>query len=439
MATTARGYSTTQIFTTYGGTTQPGEPSNCGVPGGASAWYSYTAQRDGILYINTDGSGFDTTLGVYTGSGNDFSSLTVVACDDDSGANGKTSAVRFQAHAGTNYFISVDGKNGASGRVVLNINLGDPAAIVAAPQSTITTNGQNAIFAVSANGSAPFAYEWKFNGVKIASATNSSLVISNVQSTKVGQYSVTVSNLINRIAAQPASLLLASPTLSIIAQPANQTVPEGAGVQFSVTASSASSIRYQWQYNGSDIPAATNSSFSFSRVQAGQAGSYSVLLSDANGILQSPSASLVVSPDVVIARQPESTTVGANSKVTLSVMAYGSPAINYQWKFNGVNLPGATNANLTLANFNAANEGTYRVVVSNFTNSVPSSDALLMVGSTPRLLAPAQSMNGAFQFQAAALPNVNYSIQASTNLIQWITISQVSSTNGYIFFREGHL
>jgi uncharacterized delta-60 repeat protein len=436
MGTTSRGYSSTQIFTTYSGTTQPGEPSNCGVPGGASAWYSYTAQRDGILYINTDGSSFDTTLGVYTGNGNDFSSLTVVACDDDSGANGKTSAVRFQAFAGTNYFISVDGKNGASGRVVLNINLGDPAAIASAPQSTITTNGQNALFAVSANGSAPFAYEWKFNGVKIASATNSSLVISNVQSTKVGQYSVTVSNLINKIAAQPASLLLASPTLSIIAQPANQTVPEGAGVQFSVSASSTSAIRYQWRYNGSDIPAATNSALSFSRVQAGQAGNYSVLLSDANGIQQSTSGSLTVSPDVVIARQPDSITVGANSNVTLSVVAYGSPAINYQWKLNGVDLPGATNANLTLANFNAANEGTYRVVVSNFTNSVTSSDALLMVGSTPRLLAPSQGKNGAFQFQAAALPNVNYNIQASTDLTQWVTISQVSSTNGYIFFSD---
>ncbi|MDB6123594.1 MAG: repeat containing protein [Pedosphaera sp.] len=435
-ASTTRGYSSTQIFSTYSGSTQPGEPRNCGIPGGASSWYSYTPQVNGTLYINTDGSDFDTTLGVYTGSGYDFSTLVSVACDDNSGANGKTSAVRFQAKAGTNYFISVDGKNGASGRVVLNINLGDPAAIATAPQNQIVTAGQTASLNVDASGSAPFGYEWRFNGTKIAGATNASLVISNVVPSKTGQYSVIISNLINKVSSQPASLMIASPTLSITAQPQNQSVSEGAKATFTVGASSTSAISYQWQYNGTTIAGATNSSFALSGVQSGQIGNYSVLLTDGGGSLQSTSAVLTVSPNVVIARDPASQTVGANSNLTLNVVAYGSPRLDYQWQFNKVNIAGATNASFTITNFAPANEGNYRVIVTNYASSATSQEAILMIGTPSRVGGLQRHANGSFQLQVVGLPNTTYTIQGSTNLVDWLPMAQVASTNGYINFLD---
>ena len=69
--------------------------------------------------VDTSGSGFDTLLGVYTGSS--IGSLTAVASNDDSGA-ATTSAVTFTAAAGTEYWIAVDGKNGAIGSVSLNLS-----------------------------------------------------------------------------------------------------------------------------------------------------------------------------------------------------------------------------------------------------------------------------------------------------------------------------
>ena len=119
----ARGYRGTQTFSTVGATKDPGEPNHCGVVGGASAWYAYQPPASGWTTIKTDGSDFDTVLAVYTGPGTDFQSLTSVACDNNSGADGKTSKVLFRATKDTVYYIAVDGVGGASGTVVLNYAL----------------------------------------------------------------------------------------------------------------------------------------------------------------------------------------------------------------------------------------------------------------------------------------------------------------------------
>jgi hypothetical protein len=122
----ARGYSGTQIFNTFGSVKEPGEPNHCGVIGGASQWFAYKAESSGTLLVSTEGSDFDTVLAVYTGNGADFGSLTTAGCDDNSGADGKSSVVRIAAGAGTIYYIVVDGVKAATGHVKLSYNLAVP-------------------------------------------------------------------------------------------------------------------------------------------------------------------------------------------------------------------------------------------------------------------------------------------------------------------------
>jgi Bacterial Ig domain len=122
----ARGYRGTQIFSTVGATKDPGEPNHCGQSGGASEWFAYQPPANGLLVLDTDGSDFDTVLAVYTGPGTDFQSLVPVACDNNSGSDGKTSKVMFQATKDTVYYIAVDGVSGAVGTVVLNYVLNPP-------------------------------------------------------------------------------------------------------------------------------------------------------------------------------------------------------------------------------------------------------------------------------------------------------------------------
>ncbi len=78
-----------------------------------------------------------------------------------------------------------------------------------------------------------------------------------------------------------------------------------------------------------------------------------------------------------ITAQPQPQTARAGGSVTFSATATASPNPSYQWQRNGVALPGATGATLTLNAVTAAEAGVYRVVVSNSAGSVTSSEASL--------------------------------------------------------------
>lgn len=102
-------------------TSQAGEPNPASVSGGKSVWWSWTASFSGTVTLSTAGSNFDTTLGVYTGSS--LTTLQLVAENDDENFNNGvySSRVSFNAVAGTTYRIQVDGYQGDSGNITLNL------------------------------------------------------------------------------------------------------------------------------------------------------------------------------------------------------------------------------------------------------------------------------------------------------------------------------
>ena len=69
-----------------------------------------------------------------------------------------------------------------------------PPSISLQPQGQFVVQGSNATLTVSASGSLPLSYQWRFNGATVAGATASSYLISNAQPTNSGNYSVVVSN-----------------------------------------------------------------------------------------------------------------------------------------------------------------------------------------------------------------------------------------------------
>lgn len=121
-AFTINGNCTTVTGTNLAATKEPGEPNHAGNVGGASVWWKWIAPTSGSATVTTDGSDFDTLLGVYTGSS--VNNLTPVASNDDDGT-GSQSTATFNAVAGTTYYIAVDGWFGPShglheGHIVLN-------------------------------------------------------------------------------------------------------------------------------------------------------------------------------------------------------------------------------------------------------------------------------------------------------------------------------
>lgn len=66
--------------------------------------------------------------------------------------------------------------------------------------------GTNAFFRMWALGTQPISYHWNFNGEPIAAATNSWLVVSNVQPAQIGFYTITASNKFGMITSPPMGL-----------------------------------------------------------------------------------------------------------------------------------------------------------------------------------------------------------------------------------------
>ncbi|BET69262.1 hypothetical protein ASA1KI_41800 [Opitutales bacterium ASA1] len=117
----------TAITTTnVGASIEPGEPKIAGQNGGASLWWTWTSPANATVTISTEGSDFDTLLGVYTG--NAVNALTEVASNDDIDGPNQPSRVTFSGTAGTIYQIAVDGWEGKTGNITLRITTAVPPA-----------------------------------------------------------------------------------------------------------------------------------------------------------------------------------------------------------------------------------------------------------------------------------------------------------------------
>jgi len=173
-------------------------------------------------------------------------------------------------------------------------------------------------------------------------------------------------------------------------------VATGTTVNFNVTASGAPPLGYQWRFNGANlsngggVSGATSANLTLANVQVDQAGSYSVVVSNASGSITSSNAILAVFPAnqaPVITSQPASQSAVPGGTVRFNVGAIGLNPLSYQWRFNGMNLAdggdvtGATTPTLTLLNVQPAQAGLYSVVVGNASGTVTSANASLTVNA----------------------------------------------------------
>ncbi len=159
------GYTGTQIFNT---TNSSGGPI-CGVIGGSSQWINLVTVESGTLFINTDGSSFDTVVAVFQ---RPAGQLVLVGCNNNGGTNGKTSALSVPVVNGQTNFIQVDGVNGASGTLYFNYSLVPPATLKA-----LGTTDQGAHLQVFGRTNMHFVLQASSNLVNWSSILTSSLPI----------------------------------------------------------------------------------------------------------------------------------------------------------------------------------------------------------------------------------------------------------------------
>ncbi len=105
------------------------------------------------------------------------------------------------------YWAVVANAFGTVTSAVATLTVLDPA-ITNQPASQSTTPGQSVSFGVAATGTPPLSYQWRQNGTNIDGATDTSLVLTNVQRSDCANYDVVVTNAIGNITSAPAGLTI---------------------------------------------------------------------------------------------------------------------------------------------------------------------------------------------------------------------------------------
>ena len=316
------------------------------------------------------------------------------------------------------YSVVVSNEGGSATSAAAALTVSIPPTITQQPLAKEVLAGTPVTFEVTVSGTEPLTYQWAVNGSPIDGAVGRSLSIPTVTVDVAGDYGVIVTNGAGSATSDTATLVVVEGVV-ITAEPQDQTVTAGEGASFSVTATGTAPLSFQWQFQGVNIEGANGSSLSLGNVQAVDAGSYQVVVSNVAGPVVSAAATLTVNVGVTIVAQPQNATLTTGQSVTISVLASGTPAPTYQWQLDGTDLPGATGPSLSVSNVTPANAGTYTVVVQNVAGTVTSSGAILTVITPPTIVTQPQGqtvdLNGSVSFSVVAAGDTPLSYQWQKN------------------------
>jgi hypothetical protein len=276
------------------------------------------------------------------------------------------------------------------------------------PDSQTVCPGSTVSLVAAVASSSPVTYRWfkstapnaggveLVNGPNVFGATTRELVLFEVQADAAGYYTCFVSNACSTVGAA-AALVTVSGTPTITAQPLLTTVCSGTNTTLSVTATSTSTLSYQWAKDGVDlvdgngVSGVTTRVLSLSSVDAGDTAFYRCRVSTSCGSVLSDSARLFVNT-LAITTQPTALAQCPGTTAVFSVAATGTPTPTFRWRKGSTDLSdvagqisGATTATLTLSSIDSNDSSAYSCVVTNSCVSITSNLVVLTVNSAPTI------------------------------------------------------
>jgi pectin methylesterase-like acyl-CoA thioesterase len=225
---------------------------------------------------------------------------------------------------------------------------------------------------------------------------------------------------------------------NIVGQPQNLSVAGGASAQFSVSATGIPAASYQWLFNGS--PVGTNGpTFTIPTASANNAGTYTVVVSNASGVTTSRSATLEVGNTAPTLGSVANQTVNVGVTVTVNDVATDPdvPAQTLTYSLlsgpSGASLNPATGAFAWRPTVNVANTTNLIqiVVTDNGTPNLSATNSFSVTVnplSQPSILAPSYEA-GQFSLSVSGEVGPDYALQVSTNLASglWTTLLESNS------------
>ena len=273
------------------------------------------------------------------------------------------------------YHLIITNPLGRATSVVAQVAVLSPTApfVFLQPENVAVDIGGTASFEVIAGGARPLFYQWRHDGLVVPNIGGPLLTITNVQTTNEGEYQITVANSFGTVFSKEVSLSVATPPVitNFTFDPGAQ-VSAGTTLSMSVGASGKGPFDYRWYFNGALIPTAVTSNLTFQSVHFANGGDYSVIVSNVLGSATNGPNTLTVNSLPIITQEPQNEFQTIGRSTTLSVTAIGTATITYQWRKDGLNLPGETSNQLVFTNIQSSDVGLYSVVVANGIGAVTS-------------------------------------------------------------------
>lgn len=272
----------------------------------------------------------------------------------------------------------------------------DGLNITAHPQDQSACPESDAEFTITATG-ASLKYCWEqynfgnSSWESITSATTSLLQLLDVTSEMDSTlYRCTVKSASDTLTSNQAVLNILTPP-AINSHPQDRTVCVDKNATFNVSVAGSLPLLINWEVSDDegttwdDVPGASGVQLKLLDVTTDLNGNlYRAIVGNDCGSATSQAAALTVLNTPTITQQPLSQTGTLGSEVTFNVETEGN-GLTFQWQFEGVDIPGAQSASLTLEYLRPADAGMYRVIIGNDCGDVFSDEAELTLVEAPRL------------------------------------------------------
>lgn len=266
------------------------------------------------------------------------------------------------------------------------VGTGKPPSFTTQPVGGTITVGDTLSVTVKVHGSGPLSYQWRKNGVAIPGATDATYSYTTTSTGDSGDYDVVVTNRYGSLTSDVAHFDVLSGVSPIITvQPTGGTIMVGGLLTLSITAAGTPPLAYQWRKDGVNIPGATNFSHSKVTTSVSDSGSYDCIVTNAFGSSTSAAAVWTVVAAPAIAVHPVGGNVAIGQTLNVSVTATGTAPLSYQWRKDGVEIPGATSSSYSRVTTSPADSGNYNCIVTNPYGFAASNSALFNVGAAPAI------------------------------------------------------
>lgn len=161
------------------------------------------------------------------------------------------------------------------------------------------------------------------------------------------------------------------------------TIPEGQNFSLSVSVNGQPPFTYQWRKDGAHVASATLGTLAFAPLRVGDAGTYTVVVTNAVGSTTSGPVLLAVTPASPprFYSNPSDVSGTIGSTLPMSASVDGTTPMTFEWRRNGAAVATTTSSSYTIPNAQTSHAGTYLVVATNLVGSATS--AAFTVTVTP--------------------------------------------------------